>query len=490
MKRSVDEQGVIILGSGLGGLIAGTFLAKHNQPVLLLKERGYQPFHTINAYRFVPFSNFSEKRLKPSLLKKISQAFNLPSPVGSQEEGKATQHALERSMHRDTLQVVLPKARIDILSQRPLFQREWKREFPKEETRIEEFYSEFDRLQHLLKRAKAEKRASPFFPIQQYSLIKRFFSFDSFPKEKMGQKLGFFSKEFKEFIQLQLMSWGNLHPEHFATPLAAHILSDERDELVPNADLEKLEEGVSNQFLQRGGKVEEIDQVRGIEQKWRRGLTVSLEGDPRVFRSKFLIFNSPLHRISSLLSKKVREVLEKKSQIKIRNVLIPLFLGIHEKVIPVGMKDLVISILDLDKAYHGGNLLFLSLSPKGDETKAPEGRRALTVETFMDPAKWGQTLLADYQKGVMDHLRHLFPFLEEHIELVDFEWAREHVSKRSYSHFLYEAPSDFDWREGVVPLRMSKNIYLVGKENFPYLGLEGEIFSGLMVGEQILKKYS
>jgi hypothetical protein len=37
---------------------------------------------------------------------------------------------------------------------------------------------------------------------------------------------------------------------------------------------------------------------------------------------------------------------------------------------------------------------------------------------------------------------------------------------------------------------MSKNIYLVGKENFPYLGLEGEIFSGLMVGEQILKKYS
>jgi hypothetical protein len=42
----------------------------------------------------------------------------------------------------------------------------------------------------------------------------------------------------------------------------------------------------------------------------------------------------------------------------------------------------------------------------------------------------------------------------------------------------------------VVPMRMSKNIYFVGKENFPHLGLEGEIFSGLMVGQRILKKYS
>ena len=487
MKRSIDEQGVIILGSGLGGLIAGTLLAKNNHPVLLLKENGYQPFHTIKAYRFVPFSNISEKRLKPSLLRKISQACNLPSLMVPQEGDKPTQHILDRPMQRDTLQVVLPKARIDIFSQRSLFQKEWRREFPKEVTQIEGLYIELDRLQDLLKRAKAKKHASPFFPIQQQSLIKHFFSFDLFPKEKMSQKLAPFSKEFREFIRLQLMSWGSLYPEHFATPLAAHVLFDDEDELNPNVGLEKLEKEVSNEFLRWGGKIEEIDQVKKVEQKWRKGLTVSLKGDPTVFRSKFFIFNSPLHRISSLLDKKRKGVLKK---IKPRNVMIPLFLGIHEKVIPVGMKDLVISILDLEKPYHDGNVLFLSLSPKGDETKAPEGRRALTVESLMDPAKWGQSPLADHQKGVMDHLHYLFPFLEEHIELVDFEWASEQVPKWSYSHFLYEAASDFDWRKGVAPMRVSKNIYLVGKENFPYLGLEGEILSGLMVSQQILKKYS
>jgi phytoene dehydrogenase-like protein len=471
----------------LGGLIAGTVLAQNNRTVLLLEENGYQPFHKIKGYRFAPFSNISEKYLKPSLLKKISQTLNLPFVADPQKEGKPAKNTSDRSKEKQALQVVLPKARIDIFSQRSSFQKEWRREFPKEVTRIEELYSELDRLQHLLKSAKAKKNASPFFPIRQQSLIKYFFSLEPFPKEKMSQRLAPFSKEFKEFIELQLMARGNLHPEHFATPLAAYVLFDEKDELNPNVDMEKLWQGVSNQFLRQGGKIEEIGQVREIEQNWRKGLTVSLEGDARVFRSRFLILNSPLHRISSLLDRKRKGTLKK---IKPRNVMIPLFLGIREKVIPVGMKDLVISILDLEKPYDDGNVLLLSLSPKGDEMKAPQGRRALTVESLMDPAKWGQAPLADYQKGVMDHLHYLFPFLEEHIELVDFEWASEQVPKWSYSHFLYEAASDFDWRKGVAPMRVSKNIYLVGKENFPYLGLEGEIFSGIMVGQQILKKYS
>jgi hypothetical protein len=194
--------------------------------------------------------------------------------------------------------------------------------------------------------------------------------------------------------------------------------------------------------------------------------------------------------MSSLLGKKGKELLKWGKKIKPLYVMIPLFLGIREKVIPVGMKDLLVSMLDLEKPYDNGNVLFLSLSSKGDEAKAPEGRRALTVESMMDVRKWEHTLLVDYQQEVMKHLYHLFPFLEHYIDLVDFQWASDHVPNWSYSHFLYEATSDFYWREGVVPVRMSKNIYFVGKENFPYLGLEGEIFSGLSAAQQILKKDS
>jgi phytoene dehydrogenase-like protein len=255
-------------------------------------------------------------------------------------------------------------------------------------------------------------------------------------------------------------------------------------------DLEKLECEILNRFVKSGGKIEEIDGVRKVNTEWRKGFTLFLEGDPRVFRSKFLIFNSALHRISSLQGRTGKRLSKWGKQTQPLYVVVPLFLGIHEKVVPVGMKDLLISILDLDKPYQDGNVLFLSLSPKGDETKAPEGRRALIVESLMDPKKWEQAPPHDYPKAVMEHLSHLFPFLEEQMEVADFQWAIESSPRWSYPHFVYEATSDFDWREGLVPLRISKNIFFVGKENFPYLGLEGEILEGFMAAQQILKKYS
>ena len=490
MRQSGNEQEVIVLGSGLGGLAAGTLLSKNNRPVLLLREKRYQPSYPTQGYHFVPFSNFSEKRIGPSFLKKISNALNLQLLMGNREEVKQTRISSDQSKQKAAFQVVLPKSRIDIFPQRSLSQKEWKREFPKEFIQIEKFYDELNQTQHLLQRVDRKKNASPFFPLQKHSLISRLFPFDSLPKGKMDEKLFPFSRAFRELIQLQLISWGNLFSERFPVPLAGHIFSSETDALSIDVDLEKLEKEIVSEFLRSGGRIEEIDKVKKINLGWRKGFTLSLEGDPRVFQSKFLIFNSPLHQISSLLGKKGKELLKWGEKIKPLYVMIPLFLGVREKVIPVGMRDLLVSMLDLDKPYDNGNVLFLSLSPKGDETKAPEGRRALTVESMMDVGKWEETLLVDYQQEVMKHLYHIIPFLEHYTEFVDFQWASDHVPNWSYSHFLYKVTSDFYWREGVVPVKMSKNIYFVGKENFPYLGLEGEIFSGLSAAQEILKNES
>jgi phytoene dehydrogenase-like protein len=487
MKLSGNEQKVIVLGSGLGGLVAGTLLSKNNRSVILLREKRYQSSYAKRGYHFVPFSNFSEKRLRPSLLKKISQALNLPLLMENREETKQIKINSDPSKQKAAFQVVLPKSRIDIFPQRSLSQKEWEREFPKEIIQIEKFYNELNQTEHLLQKVKREKNALPFFPLRRRSFINKLFPFDSFSKGKMDEKLFPFSKAFRELIQLQLISWGNLNSERFPVSLAAHIFSGETNALSSEVDLDKLEKVIGNEFLQSGGRIEEIDQVENINLGWRKLVTLSLEGDPRVFQSHFLIFNSPLHQISSLLGKKGKELLKWEKKIKPLYVMIPLFLGVRDKVIPVGMKDLLVSMLDLDKPYDNGNVLFLSLSPKGDETKAPEGRRALTVESMMDVSKWEETLLLDCQQVVMKHLYHIIPFLEHYTELVDFQWASDHIPNWSYSHFLYEATSDFYWREGVVPVKMSKNIYFVGKENFPYLGLEGEIYSGLSAAQEILK---
>jgi phytoene dehydrogenase-like protein len=307
----------------------------------------------------------------------------------------------------------------------------------------------------------------------------------------MDERLAPFSREFREFLQLQLISRGNLFSDQFPISLAGYLLShDETDEWVSEIDLERLKEKILEKFFQTGGRIEEIGRVERVEKGWRKGITLSLKGEERTFRSKFLIFNSPLHCISNLLGKKKRRLSKWGRRIPPRYVLIPLFLGIREKVVPVGMRDLLVSILDLNKPYEGGNLLFISLSQKGDESEAPEGRRALIVESLMIPKRWDPDLFVEHQKGVMKHLNHLFPFLEEHIEFTDWDCAGEQFSCWSYPHFLYETTSDFQWREGVVPNRISNNFYFIGKESFPYLGIEGEVLSGLIVAQQILEKYS
>ncbi len=489
MKRQSEEFEVMILGSGLGGVIAGTWLSKENHHILIVKENGYLPSYMKEGYRFVPFSNFSEKRIKLSLLKKVSQALNISILNNDQEGIGETELKLKKLRQKVTFQVILPKARIDLFSQRPMLQRELKREFKEEAAQIENFYKETDRLQGLLEKLETEEDPNSLFPIRFRSLIKRWVSFESLPKGRMDERLSSFSKEFREFIQLQLISWGNFYSEQYPIPIVHHLLfNNEKDEWVTDIELEELKKNIFKKFLETGGMIEEVEGVDKVDIEWGKGFTLSLKGEQRIFRSKYLIYNSP-HHLLNPFGKRGKLISKWGKKIRTRFVLIPSFLGIPEKVVPVGMRDLLVSILDLGRPYEGGNVLFLALSPKGDESQAPEGRRALAVQSLMSLEKWDQDSFIEHQKEVMKHLNHLFPFLEKYVVFTDWRWVNHQFLCWSYPHFLYETNSAFQWREGIVPTRLSKDLYFIGKENFPYLGLEGEALSGLMVGKEISKKY-
>lgn len=489
MKQPVDEHEIIVLGSGLGGLITAALLSCHNHNVLFLKENQYHPFYVKDGYRFVPFSNFSERRVKLSLLEKVSYALNLPFLSSDQKERRKVETKLERPEQRVAFQVILPKSRIDLACHRPMFRMEWKREFPKEVAQIENFYREMDRIQHLLDKMKIQESSWSKFPVRQPSLIKRWFSFRSLPMRKMDERLSLFSKEFREFIRLQLMSWGSLQPYQLPVSLATYLLLNGEGEDWANVELERVERSIFEKLIQSGGRVEEIEGVERVDISWRRRFTLKLKGETRPIRSKFLIINSPLHRLSSLFGRKERLLSKWRETIQPRYALLPIFLGIDEKVVPVGMSDLLVSMFDLEKPYGGGNVLFLSLSKKGDETAAPEGKRALVVQSLMPLGRGDQTSLDKSLEGIMKHLYHLFPFLENYIEFTDGSWADGQFLRWSYPHFIYEATRDLKWGGGVVPLRISRNLYFVGKENFPYLGLEGEIHSGGMVAKEILERH-
>jgi len=476
MKHQHKVFDVAVLGAGLSGLIAATRLAKENRSVLLLKEERYRSSYTRDGYRFVPYSNFSEKQIQIRLLKIISP------PTDHRENQKKR----DKPEQKVSFQVILPEARIDLCRERSLLQREWRREFPEELNQIETLYGEMERIKQVLKKVKSKAPPGSNFPIWNRSFIKKWLPFDGLPKGGTDKWLSSFSPEFKKFIELQMISHGHLHSDSFPIPLVSHLLfNEEGDEWEESVDLEKVTQSMIEKFIQSGGSVEDIEGVEKVQMKGRGEFSLSIKGDEKIFRSRSLVLNAPLHCLSNLFGKKGKALSRWGKKIRPRYVLVPFFLGIRERVIPVGMRNALVSILNLQKPYEGGNLLFLSLSRKGDENQAPEEKRALTVQSLLSFGGSQKDSISDLQDRVMNHLKHLFPFLENHIEFIDQKWADDQMDCWSYPHFLYEVDSDFRWRRGIVPIRISKNLYFSGRENFPYLGLEGEILSGWLVGEEI-----
>jgi phytoene dehydrogenase-like protein len=489
MYRQANDYEVIVLGSGLGGLIAGTLLAKKRHSVLLLKEKAYQTSYHRDGYQFSPFSNFSEKRLRPSLLRGISRELGLSFLNGNSEGDTLEEKDSEKKRGKVPFQVILPKSRIDLFDDPSLSRMEWKREFPTEIPQAEAFYDELGLIQGLLK-TRNQQETSSFFPVDRRPFLRKWLSFSSLPNDRTDERLSSFSWEFKKFIQFQLISWGNLFSDSFPVALAAYLLlHKERGNWVSSMDLEGVERELLDCFVQSGGEIEEIERAERAEKRWRKGFTLTLEGDRRAFQGKYLILNAPLHSFRDLLRKEGTSLSRWLETIHPRYFLVPCFFGIREKVVPVGMRDLLVSILDPEKPYEEGNVLFLSLSPRGNERMAPEGCRALTVQSLAPFRSWNGVSSA-HRESVMNHLTHLIPFLEPYLDLSEFEWAGQQTGHWSYPHYLYEINGPLRWREGVVPTRLSRNLYFIGKENFPHLGLEGEVLGGLMVAQQMLKKFS
>jgi phytoene dehydrogenase-like protein len=475
-REQVNEYDAILLGSGLASLMAGILLSREKHSVLLLKEKSYEPLFLKDGYHFIPFSNFSERLLRLSTLRGLFQLLSSPLPFEFQK-GEELDPPHFKTRREVTFQVILPTARIDLFCDRSRLEEEWKREFPGEIPQIHHLYSELG------------KHRDQLFPFRQPpSLFQRLFSSES------HLDLSPFSQEFRSTLELQLRAWSNFFPKELPTSLASRLLDfGEEGDWVLNSGVDELEKSLWQEYHRAGGHVEEIEGVGKVTREWRKGFTLHLEENRRIRRSRVLVINCPLHRLPNFEGKGGRQLDHWRSLIEPRYVLYPFFFALQEKGIPVGMRDLLVSVSDPGKPYDGGNLLYLSISPEGDRSKAPEGNRALTVESLLPwdkvKAGWNPHWMDEQRESVLRHLGQLVPFLDHHVEFLESDRGRELISQWSYPHFVYETQAKVHWRKGMVPARISRNLYVAGKENLPFLGLEGEILSGGKAGRDVLGKH-
>jgi len=148
-------------------------------------------------------------------------------------------------------------------------------------------------------------------------------------------------------------------------------------------------------------------------------------------------------------------------------------------------------VSDETKSAENGNPLFLETSIPGDILRAPDGKRAMSITTFLkNPPRSSTTKpWKKWTESMLKNLNSFLPFLNENIDFIDLEKSI-YVSKSYHrtinlKYTMKKPILGMSFLTGKTPL---KNVFLTGGMMMPGLGFEGEIMSGLNAAELAMRE--
>jgi C-3',4' desaturase CrtD len=174
-----------------------------------------------------------------------------------------------------------------------------------------------------------------------------------------------------------------------------------------------------------------------------------------------------------------------------------LYLGVDAAAVPAGLADHHQIIADYDRPLGEGNSMFVSLSPTWDASRAPRGRRALTLSTHTRVEPWWalqtqaagaayEDRRAKYVQRLLDAGNRVLPGLRRHVHLalpgspVTFAYyTRRHRGMVGG----FPQTSLFSARG---PRTDIPGVYLVGDSIFPGQSTAGVTLGALRVARAIL----
>lgn len=173
------------------------------------------------------------------------------------------------------------------------------------------------------------------------------------------------------------------------------------------------------------------------------------------------------------------------------------YVGVDESVIPDGTS--LHHQVVLREPLGEGNTAFLSLSPAQDESRAPEGKRALTISTHTHIDPWWQLFQSDkaryeqrkehYTNMLLDAAQRVFPGLRDGISLVK---PGTPVTFRRFTRREWGWVGGFPQStlfEAWGP-RLGPNLWMVGDTIFPGQSTAAVALGGMRVANTILSNSS
>ena len=471
---------VIVVGSQLGGTLAGALLAKRGLRVLHVEHDGMGAGYEKNGYT-LPYAPFVTPAFKT--MPQVEEAFS--------ELGLASWVQRTMKPQEPALQVITAQHRLDFHSDPAIRQNELTRELGEEgvqrATTISQAISQVELSDPFFK----EKPTLPSTGILESFQLNRLIA--RHEKLKVGSALA--PDLFPDRLLRQLLPFISYAvPSTQPLPLARTLSQVLRMPHHFPGGREGLREALGKKLTESGGDLlgrhgSGASVVENFHFEGGRVAGIKLMQSDIIYRGQWIIGATDAGALRRLVpnKKKHRRLLEALDSATVQQFLYTVNWVLPERAIPRGMGELVL----LETGENGLDPLLLQTRPiqQADAPFQPD-TRVVSAGVFV-PAlvrELGEEHFKELTRRIESHLERLMPFARAHLIVasspyLDVGGVR---GSRFLPHPLLETEASSVL--GVTGISMktpSKNLLIASREVLPGLGLEGEFYTGIRAARRV-----
>lgn len=488
---------VCIIGSHLGGIVAGALLARRGFRVLHVAHQDLGPSYSDHGY-VLPWG--------PAAVP--SPRFMPAAEAALAELGLATDVARALEPSDPDLQLLLPKHRVDLTHDLPVLRPELRREWPREAEALE---AGFEQLGQLFEFAGFFLKAAPPLPPDGFGerravrkAVKQASSAPNAPREAVGVARPFAGFEDHELVQ-------SLHVAHrFLTHLDGPPSPLSLVRLLGGAfrGTHRLAggQGVLGEIIRRriaesrgelrGGPGEPVH-AASLELDHHRVAAVRLVDSPDAHVAKAFILATDAESALGLFPADVRQTRGARPlhQVQPSRRLFTLNLIVNRAALPPALGDNVIALRDPAGGDGLDNAVFMQVLPARRELKKGSAEvvtdeRVVCASAYLPATMISRDELSAAAARIREAVADAIPFFERHLvsESAPALQPQDGAAAGAHrlSHPLYR--TDLDTTLGVTALPVRgpwKNLFFAGHEVLPGLGIEGDFYAGLQAASHV-----
>jgi phytoene dehydrogenase-like protein len=488
---------VCILGSQLGGVVAGALLARRGLRVLHVSHDD-PGFHYVDHGYVLPFG--------PAVLPSPRQLPSAEAVLG--ELGLATDVGRALQPSDPDLQLLLPRHRVDLSREVAMLRPELRREWPQEAEALE---GALGRLGALFDFAGFFLRAAPPLPPDGFGdrravskALKQASSAPGAPPEPIDEAQPFRGLEDHELVRSLVVAHrfltyfdGDAAPLSLVRLLGGALRGTNR---LPGG-LGTLREMVRRRIAEsrgdlRGGPGEPA-LATGLEIDGGKVQAVRLADSPDAHVARAFVVATDAARLVPLLPSDVRgKAAGAFDRVRPVRQLLSVNLVVKAAALPPALGENVLALRDAAAGHGIENAVFLQVLParrdakkgpgdKGPPADAVADERVVCASGFVGHGD-GPEALRDAAARIRDAVADAIPFFERHLVAESAPLLADGRGDRPAVHPLYDAAAADKLGIGALPVKGPwKNLFFAGREVVPGLGVEGEFYAGIQAAAHV-----